>query len=150
MLVKGGPGHQCPHSWFIQISAHEIYWCFHDLSMTFQSGNTRIYHRKKKIMKCTQICPASQKLYHTHILLWPIWKWNKYGSPKTWKIFASIFIATYWKIIVKKTHDNSIWKIFNFFKLILFNDFHWFTMTFPGKMSFSRPTSNSMIFQGKI
>ena len=58
----------------------------------------------------------------------------------------------------QKTHINHIRKISNFFKLILFNDFHWFLMTFPGKMSFfqanikfhdfSRQDWNSMTFPG--
>ena len=58
----------------------------------------------------------------------------------------------------QKTHDNHTWKISNFFKLIFFNDFHWFSMTFPGKMSFfqanikfhdfSRQDWNSMTFPG--
>ena len=58
----------------------------------------------------------------------------------------------------KKTHDSHIGKISNFFILIFFNDFHWFSMTLPGKMSFihanikfhdfSRQDWNSLTFPG--
>ena len=60
----------------------------------------------------------------------------------------------------QKTHDNHIRKISNFLKLIFLNDFlfHWFSMIFPGKMSFfradikfhdfSRQDWNSMTFPG--
>ena len=50
----------------------------------------------------------------------------------------------------QKTHHNHIRKISNFFKSIFFNDLHWFSMTFPDKMSFFQTKSNSMTFQGKI
>ena len=36
----------------------------------------------------------------------------------------------------QKANDNHIRKISNIFKLTFFNDFHWFSMTFPDKMSF--------------
>ena len=75
---------------------------------------------------------------------------------KSCKIFAStcILIATHLKIIVKR-HMIIIQQVNNFFK---FDDFHCFSMTFPGKMPFfqanikfndlSRQYLNSITFPG--
>ena len=112
--------------WFIQKSANEIQRLFHDLSRTFLSSNGRNYPGKKK---CTKIYPDSSWLRHipfTMINLWITHTW------KAWKIFAHFLIATYLKIVVKRHMIIIYEKHPTVYKLIFFNDFHWFAMTFPG------------------
>ena len=54
----------------------------------------------------------------------------------SWKISAStlLLVCNPFKKHCQKTHNNHIWNVSNFFNSIFFNDFHWFSMTFPGKM----------------
>ena len=69
---------------------------------------------------------------------------------KACKIFAYFLIATYLKSFVKR-HMIIIYKKYptssNWYFSMTFTDFQWLCQA---KCHFSRPTSNSMTFQGKI
>ena len=69
---------------------------------------------------------------------------------KARKLFAYFLIATYLKIVVKR-HMIIISEKYptssNWYFSMTFTDFQWL---FQAKCHFSRPTSNSMTFQGKI
>ena len=103
--------------------------------MTFQepflSSNGRNYP-EKKVMKCTMIYPASLGLRH-------MCEYDQFINKTHVEGVQTICLFPYcylFKDRCQKTHDNHIRKISNFFKLVFFNDFHWFSMTFPGKISF--------------
>ena len=84
---------------------------------------------------------------HTRFTMTTLWIKHMW---KAWKIFTSIFIATLLRIIIKK-HMTIIYEkyltVSNLYFSMTSNDFQ---RLFQAKWHFSRPTSNSMTFQGKL
>ena len=112
----------------------------------------------KKVTKSTQMYPASiGATSYMRFTMPNLWIKHMWKACKIHVVNFLVATSTHLKIVVKR-HHNHIRKIFEFFKLIFFNDLHGFSMTFPGKMpffqanikfnDFSRQDLNSMTFPG--
>ena len=153
---------------------------FNDFSMTFPTTNSLIRNSMndhKKATKCPvslTVFPSQFKFDGNFVSLSLQWSLQNFVHGTTavlssWSWHAQKFVAIWWpatelqqgefsSLDAYRTHMNKTLhvegvKIFASILLIaiyIFIEFFRFPMTFPGKMPFSSPWSNSMTFQGKI